>query len=84
MKLCVDLGFHRKKRQFLEPTIQSEVEKRQFWACYYVDRDLALSLGRPPSISDRDIDVEVRSLRLKEVNLLSTYLAAIGCRRRVR
>jgi hypothetical protein len=60
MRICVELGLHRKKRQYLKPNLQSELEKRQFWACYYVDRDLALSLGRPPSINDCDIDVEVR------------------------
>lgn len=60
MRLCVELGLHRKRRSSVESTLQSELEKRLFWACYYFDRDFAMALGRPPSISDHDIDVEVR------------------------
>jgi len=59
MRLCVELGLHRKKRRNLCPTLASELEKRLFWACYYFDRDISIALGRPPCISDHDIDVEV-------------------------
>jgi len=58
MRLCIELGLHRKKRQPY-PTLKSELEKRLFWACYYSDRELSIALGRPPSISDHDIDVEL-------------------------
>ncbi|KAE9370898.1 hypothetical protein N431DRAFT_510353 [Stipitochalara longipes BDJ] len=58
MRLCVELGLHRKKRRNLNPALGSELEKRLFWACYYFDRDISIALGRPPCISDPDIDVE--------------------------
>ncbi|RDW58435.1 hypothetical protein BP5796_12365 [Coleophoma crateriformis] len=59
MRLCVELGLHRKQRSHADRNLQSELEKRLFWACYYFDRDFAIALGRPPSISDHDIDVEL-------------------------
>jgi hypothetical protein len=59
MRLSIELGLHRKKKTNSRPTLQSELEKRLFWACYYFDRDLAFALGRPPSISDHDVDIEV-------------------------
>ncbi|RDW88310.1 hypothetical protein BP6252_00342 [Coleophoma cylindrospora] len=57
MRLCVELGLHRKKRSQTQPSLQSEIEKRLFWSCYYVDRELSIALGRPTCISDADIDV---------------------------
>ncbi|KAH8888145.1 hypothetical protein GQ53DRAFT_826702 [Thozetella sp. PMI_491] len=59
MRLCVELGLHRRKKPNAESTLKSELEKRLFWACYYLDRDLAMALGRPPCISDHDIDAEL-------------------------
>ncbi|RDW63907.1 hypothetical protein BP5796_10409 [Coleophoma crateriformis] len=58
MRLCVELGLHRRKRS-KGPSIRSEMEKRLFWSCYYLDRELSISLGRPPAISNHDIDVEL-------------------------
>jgi hypothetical protein len=34
-----------------------EMRKRLFWSCYTMDRQISIPLGRPFSISDRDIDV---------------------------
>ncbi|PVH99770.1 hypothetical protein DM02DRAFT_468178, partial [Periconia macrospinosa] len=58
MRLCIELGFHRRKR-IKSPSVKSESEKRLFWACYYLDRELSVSLGRPTSIADHDIDVQL-------------------------
>lgn len=73
MRLCVELGLHRKKRSTVKATLQSELEKRLFWACYYFDRDLSFALGRPPSISDHDIDVEVRYDSTTVVGYMAKY-----------
>lgn len=58
MKMCIELGLHRKRRS---PTIslETELNKRLFWSCYAYDRELAIVMGRPPLISDHDIDVEL-------------------------
>ena len=58
MRLCIELGFHRRKR-LSSSSVKVEREKRLFWACYYLDRELSASLGRPTSIADHDIDVEL-------------------------
>lgn len=59
MRLCIDLGLHR-HQSHLRPSLQSELEKRLFWSCYYLDREVSIALGRPMAISDHDIDVKVR------------------------
>jgi hypothetical protein len=59
MRMCVELGLHR-KRKSAKLSLQSELKKRLFWSCYAYDRELAIVMGRPLSISDHDIDVDVR------------------------
>jgi hypothetical protein len=54
----VELGLHRRSNH-RERSIESELEKRLFWSCYYLDREVSIALGRPPAISDSDIDVEL-------------------------
>jgi hypothetical protein len=65
MRLCIDLGLHRrtKARGSLRTTLPTlgalEMRKRVFWTTYCLDRQVSIVLGRPFSISDRDIDAEV-------------------------
>ncbi|OTB07662.1 hypothetical protein M426DRAFT_242186 [Hypoxylon sp. CI-4A] len=58
MRLCIELGLHRRQRR-QQLTIESEMDKRRFWTAYFLDRDISISVGRPPSISDHDIDAEL-------------------------
>jgi hypothetical protein len=39
------------------PLLHSQLRKRIFWTAYTLDRMMAMSLGRPTGISDRDIDI---------------------------
>jgi hypothetical protein len=61
MKLCIDLGLHRKPRR-QSRSLQAEMNRRRFWTAYVLDRDISIALGRPPSISDHDIDVDVSAI----------------------
>jgi hypothetical protein len=78
IKLCISLGLHRKS-----PTrrlgLPAELDKRLFWTCYYLDRDVTIGSGRPPSISDHDIDVEVGNdlhhLRAMPLTHIVSYLS---------
>lgn len=70
MRLCIELGLHRRKRSPVH-SIRSEMEKKLFWSCYYLDRELSLSLGRPPSISDHDIDAQASFQILKPILAIS-------------
>ncbi|KAK7970642.1 hypothetical protein PG988_009715 [Apiospora saccharicola] len=58
MRLCVELGLHRRPRRQL-PSVEAEMNKRRFWTTYFLDRDISFAIGRPPSLSDHDIDAEL-------------------------
>lgn len=58
MRLCIELGLHRRPRR-QQPTVEGEMEKRRFWTAYFLDRDISIAIGRPPTISDHDIDAEL-------------------------
>ena len=42
--------------------VEIEERRRTFWGIYYLDTFLSFILGRPPTISESDIDVEIPSL----------------------
>ncbi|KAK6948127.1 hypothetical protein Daesc_009891 [Daldinia eschscholtzii] len=58
IRLCIELGLHRRQRR-QQPSVEGEMDKRRFWTAYFLDRDISIAVGRPPSISDRDIDAEL-------------------------
>ncbi|KAI2619534.1 fungal-specific transcription factor domain-containing protein [Hypomontagnella submonticulosa] len=58
MRLCIELGLHRRPRR-QQPSVEGEMDKRRFWTAYFLDRDISIAVGRPPSISDHDIDTEL-------------------------
>ncbi|KAH8204367.1 hypothetical protein TruAng_001418 [Truncatella angustata] len=58
MRLCIELGLHRRQRR-IQPGIELEMSKRRFWTTYFLDRDISIAIGRPPSLSDHDIDAEM-------------------------
>ncbi|RDW56761.1 hypothetical protein BP6252_13984 [Coleophoma cylindrospora] len=59
MRTCIDLGLHRKlNEQNLTPRI-AQLRRRLFWTVYSLERLISISLGRPVSIADRHIDIEL-------------------------
>lgn len=61
MRTAIDLGLHRKdyEKGLNNSTIQAR--RRLFWTVYTLERIIAISLGRPFSIADRQIDVDLPS-----------------------
>ncbi|OAL47779.1 hypothetical protein IQ07DRAFT_681933 [Pyrenochaeta sp. DS3sAY3a] len=57
MRQCIEMGLHRSPRDG-EVCLDGEIRSRVFWSCYYLDRGVSVALGRPPAISDEDIDVD--------------------------
>lgn len=57
MTSSIESGLHRKAR--IATHIEDERRKRLFWCVYGLDRAVAMALGRPHSISEKDIDAEV-------------------------
>jgi hypothetical protein len=58
MRLCIELGLHRRSRR-QPPSVEGEMNKRRFWTTYVLDRDISIAVGRPPSLSDHDIDANL-------------------------
>lgn len=58
MRLCIELGLHRRPRRQLV-SVEGEMNKRRFWTTYFLDRDISIAIGRPPSLSDHDIDADL-------------------------
>jgi hypothetical protein len=58
MSICIDLGLHRRTRKE-RLDVETEIRKRIFWTCYFLDRQVSIVLGRPFAISDHDIDLPV-------------------------
>lgn len=56
-RIAIDLGLHRQTAAMNRLGFDVEMRKRLFWSCYTMDRQISIPLGRPFSISDRDIDV---------------------------
>jgi hypothetical protein len=81
MKMCIELGLHR-RRSLKKISLKSELRKRLFWSCYYWDREISIAMGRPFSISDHDIDVEVWNyVQVLEMNGIDNPIASTGRRR---
>jgi len=59
MRTCIDLGLHRKANSTNLDPFTAQMRRRLFWTVYYLERVIAISLGRPVSISDRHIDLEL-------------------------
>jgi hypothetical protein len=59
--VCIEMGLHRKKTVMGSPehARDAEIRRRNFWACYCLDRVTSIVLGRAFAIADRDINVEV-------------------------
>lgn len=59
MRTCIDLGLHRKNKEINRDPITSQRYRTLFWTVYSLERTISISLGRPVSIADRHIDVEL-------------------------
>lgn len=59
MRTAIDLGLHRKANEINMHPFTAQMRRRLFWTVYYLERVVSMSLGRPFSISDRHIDLEL-------------------------
>ncbi|KAJ5591656.1 transcriptional regulator family: Fungal Specific TF [Penicillium hispanicum] len=59
MRTAIDLGLHRKANEIKMHPFTAQIRRRLFWTVYYLERVVSMSLGRPFSISDRHIDLEL-------------------------
>ncbi|KAJ5498511.1 C6 transcription factor [Penicillium expansum] len=59
MRTAIDLGLHRKAYETNMDPFTTQMRRRLFWTVYYLERVVSMSLGRPFSISDRHIDLDL-------------------------
>ncbi|KAI3337452.1 hypothetical protein HD806DRAFT_39646 [Xylariaceae sp. AK1471] len=59
MRTCIDLGLHTKRYESNLDRYTIQMRRRLFWSVYSLERTIAICLGRPLSIPDRQIDVEL-------------------------
>ncbi|KAK8015528.1 hypothetical protein PG991_008416 [Apiospora marii] len=60
MRTSIDLGLHmRRNEDKLDSQGEIQMRRRLFWSVYALERTIAISMGRPFSIPDRQIDVQL-------------------------
>lgn len=77
-RMCVDLGWHRLPK-FVEGHGEEEISTpmKLFWHIYVLDRGMAFTLGRPPSIYEFDIATERSHISRYEHTALGQYVSAL-------
>lgn len=60
MRMCIELGMHR-NMVCKSPcdALYVQLRRRIFWTVYFLERTISIALGRPYSISERDIDTDL-------------------------
>ena len=59
MRICIDLGLHREAYYRNLKPFEAQLRRRLFWCVYVIERYVSSSLGRPFSIAEEEIDVDV-------------------------
>ncbi|KAH8886166.1 hypothetical protein GQ53DRAFT_727960 [Thozetella sp. PMI_491] len=59
MRTSIDLGLHLRRREAGLNAAAVQQRRKIFWSAYSLERNIAIALGYPVSIADRQIDVEL-------------------------
>ncbi|KAK0457720.1 fungal-specific transcription factor domain-containing protein [Desarmillaria tabescens] len=59
LRSSLEAGLHRRKVNYANPTIESELWKRAFWTLVYIDRQISAFLGRSCCLFDEEIDLDL-------------------------
>lgn len=60
MGICVNFGLHRRNfKNFNENPLYYQIRCKTFWSAYSLERVISNSFGRPYSVSDRDIGIDL-------------------------
>ena len=59
IRMCHNLGLHRRRDLFNADITEAEQEKRTFWIAYQLDKDYSLRLNQPPMQRDDEFDIEM-------------------------
>lgn len=59
-RMCIDLGLHRMGLSRQGTESWNMTKRKVFWHVYVIDKAMAFTLGRPPSIHEYDVATERR------------------------
>jgi len=59
IRLALERGLHRRRKDDHKPTIDEELSKRAFWCFVNMDRMLSTFSGRPLGLHDEDLNIEL-------------------------
>ncbi|EPS44284.1 hypothetical protein H072_1723 [Dactylellina haptotyla CBS 200.50] len=59
VRVAFSIGLHRRADAFGFGREEAEHRKRVFWIAYLIDKDIALRSGRPSTINEEDVNVEL-------------------------
>ncbi|CAG8974147.1 hypothetical protein HYALB_00002784 [Hymenoscyphus albidus] len=79
IRTCIDLGLHREAYYSTLSPYEGQLRRRLFWIVCFLERVIAVSLGRPYSVADRDIDVAMPieiDDTVRDNNLIARTVAA--------
>ncbi|KUJ10150.1 uncharacterized protein LY89DRAFT_675629 [Mollisia scopiformis] len=71
MKLAQTIDLHRSQEGSGLPREVIEERKRVFWIAYYQDRDVCIRTRKPPILDDEDMDVELPSPSIPDLEYLN-------------
>ncbi|KAK6358956.1 hypothetical protein TWF696_000128 [Orbilia brochopaga] len=76
VRICQDLGLHRKPPDGKFTPVEREHRSRLFWTTFLLDRKLALQFGRTPILNEDEIDMDEPGTN--ETNdLMSSFYEAV-------
>ncbi|GJJ07349.1 hypothetical protein Clacol_001550 [Clathrus columnatus] len=58
VRIAQDLGLHRTPKHLRLSHVEKQTRRKVWWSVYTLDRMLAIALGRPLGVDDRDCDTE--------------------------
>lgn len=59
IRQCLELGLHKQRAVNASQLFTDQLRKRIFWSSFILERKTALVLGRPFSVSEDEVDVEL-------------------------
>ncbi|KAF7331675.1 Fungal-trans domain-containing protein [Mycena kentingensis (nom. inval.)] len=59
IRMAQDIGVHRRSRTPQPPTAESELWRRAFFCCLYLDRHISTAVGRPTMIPYEEFDLDL-------------------------
>ncbi|KAI1505319.1 fungal-specific transcription factor domain-containing protein [Biscogniauxia marginata] len=79
VQAAMRLGLHSQSRMNRFRGLEREVRKRLWFGCFILDRTLSMTLGRPPTIQDNHMNLELPlDISLDQLEAQTTIVDGVG------